>query len=106
MRKQVGLEADGLAVILDRALQVAFLVARPAPVVKGFGVVGLEADGLGVEADFLIVVRCVNPSLEPLLCSQFFFGDRRRRRDCCLLLGGGFPRSRGCAGGLRHPALH
>src|ERR1700730_11633969 len=42
------LEPDGLGVILQRAVHVAFGAARNAPVVKGRGIVRLEPDGLGV----------------------------------------------------------
>ena len=42
------LEPAGLVEILQRAVQVAFVAARNAPVVEGGGIVRLEPDGLGV----------------------------------------------------------
>ena len=37
---KIGLEADGLIEIQQRAFQVAFGFARNAPVIEGFGKVG------------------------------------------------------------------
>ncbi len=50
----IGLEADGFGEILERTVQVAFVVAHNASVVVGEGVIGLEADGRGVTANFFV----------------------------------------------------
>src|SRR5260221_227217 len=53
------LEADGFAVILDRAVVVAFVLANNAPVVVGFCILRLEADGFAVILDRAVVVALI-----------------------------------------------
>src|ERR1039457_6136259 len=73
----VGLESDGLGVILYRPLDVAFVVARKAPELERVGIVGLEPDRLTVKAQPFVNIGGSEPSLEPLLSGQLFFLDRR-----------------------------
>lgn len=82
-----GLESDGFIEVRECTVQVAFVVARETSVEKSFGKVGLEADGLAIEADFLIVVGCVNPTLEPLLCGQLVVANGASLRSRTRLLG-------------------
>jgi hypothetical protein len=62
----VGLEPDGLGVILQRSLHVAFGAARIAPVVEGIGIVGLEQDGLGVILQRSLHVAFVPARIAPV----------------------------------------
>ena len=48
----IRLESNGLIQVLQRTLQVAFLVAHSRTVGEGFGIVGLEPDG------FVQVLQC------------------------------------------------
>ena len=62
----VWFEANGLGVILQRALQVPFSAPRNAPVYEGIGIVGLKADGLVVILQRALQVAFVAPRIAPV----------------------------------------
>jgi hypothetical protein len=82
----LGIETDGFFVVLDRTVEIAFVVSCNATIVEGLGVVGLETDGLTVQFDFFIGIGGVERSLKPFLGSQFFFSHRWSCSRCGLLV--------------------
>ena len=93
-RGEIGLEADGLGAVSQRAIVVAPGTAGPAPLTVRRGVVGLEADGFRVAAHLLVKVSGLQPALEPLLGAQFPWLHGRRGTCGGLLLRYRLPRHR------------